>query len=444
MQATTEEKLDFKKILPIFVIVLVDLLGLTIIIPLLPVYAATFGADPFTIGLLVAAYPLLQLVGGPVLGGLSDRFGRKPVLVVSQIGTLIGFLILAFANALSLLFLSRLLDGFTGGNIVTAQAAITDSTTDRTRAQGLGMIGAAFGLGFVAGPIIASVSLALTNNNYQVPALIAAGFSLLSIILTSLWFEETLPADQRGQRNATGNLLGNIVRAVQSPQVGALLLLTFFQRLVFGGFEALLVLFNLSRVGLDAAGNGIVFAFVGVILVAVQGKFIGPWSRRFGEHRLIYAGLALVALGLILTALTPEVPVPWYSPETILESTNSIGEGQVEVSVPLPDATNGGWLGFIWLLVAMIPAAIGGGILSPSINSLITQRTTKSEIGGTLGVSTSLVSLANAITPLVGGLLFQQLGSTAPFLLGGIVMVLLCGISLRIVQPANTLEPVST
>ena len=441
MPETTEETLDFKQMLPIFVIVLVDLLGLTIIIPLLSVYAATFGADPFTIGLLVAAYPLMQLIGGPVLGGLSDRYGRKPVLIVSQIGTLIGFLMLAFANALPLLFLSRLLDGFTGGNIVTAQAAITDRTTERTRAQGLGLIGAAFGLGFIAGPLIASISLAATNNNYQVPALIAAGFSLLSILLTAFWFHETLPEEQRGQTKRSGNFVIIILQAVRSPKVGALLVLMFIQRLIFGGFESLLVLFNLSRVGLDAAGNGIVFAFVGVILVAVQGKFIGPWSRRFGEHRLIYAGLALVAVGLILTALTPEVPVPWYSPDTVLESANHTAE---TAAVPLPDAGHAGWFGLIWLMIAMIPAAIGGGILSPSINSLITQRTDKSEVGGMLGVSTSLVSLANAITPLIGGLIFQQLGASAPFLMGGVVMVLLFGLSLKLVQPERDSAVLST
>jgi DHA1 family tetracycline resistance protein-like MFS transporter len=223
--------------------------------------------------------------------------------------------------------------------------------------------------------------------------------------------------------------------------VGALLLLMFMQRLIFGGFEALLVLFNLSRVGLDAADNGIVFAFVGIILVVVQGRFIGPWCRRFGEHRLINAGLGLIAVGLILTALTPEVPVPWYSPETILETANMAGEASI--AVPLPDADHAGWLGFIWLLVAMIPAAIGGGIVRPSINSLITQRTDKHEVGGILGVSSSLVSLANAITPLVGGLIFQQLGSTAPFLIGGIIMAVLCGVSFKIVQPTNELTVLS-
>ena len=150
-----DEKLDFKRVLPIFVIVLVDLLGLTIIIPLLPLYATAFGANAFVIGLLGATYPLMQFIGAPILGRLSDQYGRKPVLVVSQIGTLIGFIVLGLANALPILFLSRIIDGLSGANIATAQAAISDVTNEKTRTQGLGLIGAAFGLGFIIGPIIA-------------------------------------------------------------------------------------------------------------------------------------------------------------------------------------------------------------------------------------------------------------------------------------------------
>src|SRR6185369_6653532 len=153
-------------------------------IPLLPLYATAFGANALMIGVIGAAYPLMQLIGAPILGSLSDRYGRKPVLIFSQIGTFIGFLLLGLANAIPLLIISRLIDGISGANIVTAQAAITDSTTPQTRAQGLGLIGAAFGLGFVLGPAIAGIALALTGNDYRVPAYIAAGFSLVSIFLT--------------------------------------------------------------------------------------------------------------------------------------------------------------------------------------------------------------------------------------------------------------------
>ena len=184
-ETQNSEKLDFKRILPVLVIVLVDLMGLSIIIPLLPLYAARFGSSPLIIGILQATYPMMQFLGAPILGRLSDRFGRKPVLVISQIGTLAGFILLGFANSLWLLFISRIIDGLSGANISTAQAAIADSTNEKTRTQGLGLVGAAFGVGFVLGPIIAFIVLAATGQNYQAVAFTAALFSLTSILLTS-------------------------------------------------------------------------------------------------------------------------------------------------------------------------------------------------------------------------------------------------------------------
>ena len=236
-----EDKLDFKKILPVFVIVLIDLLGLTIIIPLLPLYAASYGADAFVIGTLSAAYPLMQLFGAPILGRLSDRFGRRPVLLVSQLGTFTGFIILGLANSLALLFISRIIDGISGANIATAQAVITDSTTEKTRTQGLGLIGAAFGLGFIIGPIIAFVTLGLTNNNYALVAYVAAFFSFCSILLTYFWLEETLPPEKRGQgSNKPGIKLGDMFKALSRPRIGFLLILMFFYQFSFGGYEHLL------------------------------------------------------------------------------------------------------------------------------------------------------------------------------------------------------------
>ncbi len=424
------EKLDFKRILPIFVIILVDLLGLTIIIPLLPLYAASFGADPVLIGALGTAYPLMQFIGAPLLGGLSDRFGRKPILIVSQIGTFIGFLILGVANALPIIFLARIIDGLSGANVAAAQAALTDSTSEKTRAQGLGLLGAAFGLGFIIGPVIAFASLALGGNDYHVPAFVAAGFSLASILLTTFWFKETLPADKRNlvTQRKKGSMFGNIGHALRLPVVGLLLVLMFFQQLIFGGFENLIALFTLNRLGVNASGNAVIFVFVGIVLVMVQGYFIGKWSRRFGERKLIYAGLALLAVGLTLTAITPAQPVPWYSRSAIVEelTQNESAAADTELAIGIPEDGNNGWLGLVWILVAMIPAAIGGGILSPSINSLITKNVSQGEIGGTLGVSSALVSAANAITPIVGGTTFSVLGSTAPFLIGGVILGVLC------------------
>ncbi|MBE2221073.1 MAG: MFS transporter [Anaerolineae bacterium] len=444
-QPLAEDKLDFKRILPIFVIVLIDLLGLTIIIPLLPLYAASFGLNPAMIGLLGTAYPLMQFIGAPVLGRMSDRYGRKPILVISQIGTLSGFIMMAFATSGLVLFVSRLIDGISGANIATAQAAITDSTTEKTRTQGLGLIGAAFGLGFIIGPVIAYGALALSGNDYRAPALAAAFFSLLSILLTVVWFKETLPEEERGQDSEKPAFsVKSMITAVTHPTVGILLVLMFAQQLAFGGFEQLLALFTLSNLGFNASGNAILFVYIGIIVVAVQGYFIGKWSRRFGDRRLMYGGLALLTVGLLLMAFTPRQPTPNYSQAALqAELNSSTGDSSGEaattenISVDLPPDDNNGWIGVIWMLVAMIPLSVGGGILRPAINSLITKRVEHQEVGGMLGISTSFSSAANAIAPLLGGIIFQALGPRSPFLAGGILMAVLLLIAVRVIAPGR-------
>jgi MFS transporter, DHA1 family, tetracycline resistance protein len=430
--AGSNDKLDFKRILPVFVIVLIDLLGLTIIIPLMPLYATTFGANAALIGLLGAAYPAMQFIGAPMLGRLSDQFGRRPVLLVSQLGTLIGFLLLGFANTLWLLFLSRLIDGFSGANIATAQAAISDSTNERNRTQGLGLIGAAFGLGFVIGPVIAFVALSLSGNNYRVPAFVAAAFSAASIILTATWFKETHPVEKRGLGKSRSVFSFQAMRqALSHPAVGLLLVLIFAKQIAFGGFEQLVSLFTLNRLGLNASGNAVIFVFIGIIVVSIQAGFIGPWSRRFGDRRLVYGGLGLLAAGLILTSLTPRHPVPWYSHQVMQQELSArdfrTHETPVTRDIPidLPSDEDRGWLGLVWILVAMVPTAIGGGILQPSINSLITKRVEPGEVGGMLGISAAFLSGANAFAPLIGGAFFQTFGAPAPFLFGGLLMAAL-------------------
>jgi DHA1 family tetracycline resistance protein-like MFS transporter len=429
--AENEEKLDYRKILPVFIIILIDLLGLTIIIPLLPLYAVSFGASPAIIGLVGAAYPVMQFVGSPFLGRLSDRYGRKPILIISQIGTLLGFLVLGLANSLWLLFISRIIDGISGANISTAQAVISDSTTEKTRTQGLGLLGAAFGIGFIIGPVIAFLSLAASGNNYHVPAFVAAGFSLLSILATIFFLKETLPEDQRGKSQKAEISFKSMINALRKPIIGFLLILMFFYQLAFGGFEQLLSLFTLNRLGLDASGNSILFVFVGIIVVMVQGYFIGKWSRKFGDKWLIRMGLIVLAAGLVISGLTPKQTVPWYSKAALEQelsgSRTMPGETPPtqNLNVTLPEDSNPGWLGIIWLMVAMIPAAVGGGVLQPSINSMLTRTVKPGEVGGILGISAAMLSGANSFAPVIGGGIFQALGPSYPFLLGGFLLVIL-------------------
>ncbi len=445
-QENTTEKLDFKRILPILVIVLVDLMGLSIIIPLLPLYAARFGASPLTIGILQASYPFMQFIGAPVLGRLSDRFGRKPILIISQMGTFLGFILLGFANTLPLLFISRIIDGLSGANISTAQAAISDSTTEKTRTQGLGLIGAAFGVGFILGPIVAFIVLAVSNQNYQAVAFTAAAFSLLSILLTTFWFHETLEKDVEGSASRRKSFtLSAMWEALNRQTIGFLLILMFFYQIAFGGYEQLFSLFTLNRLGMDARDTSGLFVLAGLFIVVVQGGFVGRWSKKYGDRWLVLLGLSTLAIGLILTSLTPSVPVPWYnkaSVEASIAGSNSASSLQ-NIHVALPSDNHNGWLGGIWLLIASFPAALGGGVLMPAINSLITKAANKNEVGGMLGVSSAFYSAANAIAPLFYGSLFQWLGSTAPFLLGGLILATLWIFAPRIVaqkqaKPAET------
>ncbi len=210
-----------------------------------------------------------------------------------------------------------------------------------------------------------------------------------------------------------------------------------------------MALFTLNRLGLNASGNAIVFVFVGVIVVAVQGGFIGPWSRRFGDRRLVYVGLAPLALGLSLTALTPRQPMPSYSREKIGRRAEPPAAISARTRTP-PRAAwqsrscririRAGWVSSgCWS--AMIPASIGGGILQPSINSLITKRIERDEVGGMLGISAAFLSGANAIAPLLGGAVFQAFGSTAPFLLGGLLMAVLLLFAVRGIQPGREEAP---
>ncbi len=432
--AESQTPLDTRRVLPIFLLVFVDILGLTVILPLLHLYAAAYGAEPLHIALVIAAFPLAQLIGVPVMGALSDRYGRKPLLLISQATTCVSFIMLGLATSLELVILSRLVDGLFGANLSTAQAALSDITDETNRTRGLGITGAAFGLGFIFGPVIALIALELSNS-LAVPAFTAAIYSFVSILVTAFLFKETHPPAKRGRGERLWLSPAIVLRYLQQPALG-LLLLMFAQQFIFFGYESLLGLFTLTRLGFLGRGNALLFLVIGLILVTVQLRLIGRLSAKLGDRRLATLALGLLALGLLLTATTPERPHPFYLRELVardlLQAQRSASEALIgDLGIDLPANENRGLGGLGWLLVAIIPVSIGAGLIRPALNSLITQRVSAGEFGRALGVSSALVSAANASAPLIAGLIFQRYGAGAPFLLGGLVLAALCAVSAR-------------
>jgi MFS transporter, DHA1 family, tetracycline resistance protein len=390
------------RLINIFIVVFVDLLGFSLILPLLPYYAQKFGASPAVIGLLTASYAAASLIGAPLMGRLSDRFGRRLILLLSVGGTCAGFLLLAFAEpighslaslaastainvfVLSVLFLSRSVDGLTGGNITVAQAYISDITDEKNRAKGLGLIGAAFGLGFIIGPAVGGL---LSQYGYSVPALVAAGLSFLNLISIFFFLPESLTEERRQamqMRKRPPFTLKALVVAINRPKVGPLLHVRFFFALAFSMFQSIFSLYAAYKLHLTSQTTGYVLAYVGVLSVIVQGVGVGLVTKRFRENAIIITSMWLMVFGLAGWALTPSLPV---------------------------------------LLVVMLPLSMGGGMLNTVINSAITKAVSREEIGGTLGISTSLESVSRVIAPSAGGFLLQNLGAWAPGLVSAALML---------------------
>jgi len=414
--------LDYRRLIPILVIVLVDVMGLTILMPILPYYVLAFDASPFVIGLLISTYPVMQLIFVPILGSLSDRVGRKPVLAVAQVGTFISLLILGFAHTLWLVFFSQIIDGITGANLATVRSAMADSTSPQNRAKGLGLIGAVFGIGFLLGPVLSGVALRLSGNNYSAPAFAAAGFAFVSIILTTFVFKETLPPKKRSSQPVERKSFGQMIKALHDPNLGILMTLIFNLRFQFGIFTAVFAPFMLSRLGLDSFGTAIIFILFGLVSVVVQGGLIGRLSQQFGERQLVLAGMVLYALGFFLMGFTPEQTVPWYSRDVVIEelsqTTGTAPEAQLAL---LPEDGGNGVTGLFLMIAFLAPVPIGYALLQPSLNSLVTKRVEPQNVGQALGVGAAFMSAGTVLGPIIGGFLFTMVGAAAPFIINGVI-----------------------
>jgi len=357
----------------IFTTVFIDLVGFGIVIPVLPFYAegTTFNATPRTVGLLFASYSIMQLIFSPVLGGLSDRFGRRPVLFISIIGTGIGFLILGLANTLALLFIGRILDGITGGNISTAQAYIADITTKENRAKGMGLIGAAFGLGFIFGPAIGGI---LSRWGIHVPFFFAAGLCFANALLLYFTLPETVTPDHPARVYATrGRGISQLIRSLKQPRLAFVLVIYFMFVVAFSIMTTSFSLYVMFRFGYDAQHTGYIFAYVGLISVIVQGGLIGRLVKRFGELPLVVFGALCFSLSLFA--------VPYVGPAA------------------------GGLAG---LLIGGGVFALGNSLATPALTSLASKSVGESEQGTVLGVTQSVASLARAVGPSLAAVLINS------------------------------------
>ena len=434
----TEERLEFRVALPLFLIVMIDAFSVTVILPLLPYYATAFGMEIYSLGILLATSPVLELLSSPMYRVVSKKLGRRPVLIVSQLGTFLGFLLLGAASTVWMLFLARVIDGIASGNNSIGRRLVRDSLTPDTRTHGLGLVEAAYSLGFLAGPLVGLITLALTNDNYRMIPYIAALISLLAVVLSAILAQETLPPERRKSSGLSAREKLNAKTApLRNPIVIFLLgifLLVQFSYIGFIEFYGLLVL---SRLGMNALTTAALWIFGGVLVIIVDGVIVGKFSRLFNNRWLVLVGLGMLATGLIFAATTPEVPVQWYSRSEIIEELSMddslLGELAVGTYVPLnlPPEGTAGWLGFGWFLLALILIMIGGSMLIPAIKSMLISDHTDYGVSGVLAISSILYKLAFILVPLVLGFAIWRFGFTAPFLVEGLIFVFLLVFAFR-------------
>jgi MFS family permease len=371
----------------IFFTVFLDLVGFGIVLPLLPFYATDLGATPLVVGLIISSYSAMQFLFAPVWGALSDRHGRRPLLILGLFGSAVSYIVFGLAHSIAVLLFSRVIAGIMGANIPVAQAYIADTTTVEKRARGMGLIGAAFGLGFIFGPAIGGF---LSRWGYGVPGFVAAGLSFLAAGSAMFLLPESLPLERRTETTGHGGLdaFGARFRAagrilgearLRDPIIGF-----FLGTMGFAGFTTTFPLFLDDPLGLDAVHAGAMFAFVGLISAAMQGGAIGPLVERHGEKSIAAIGGLLLGLALAVMGWARTTPVT---------------------------------------VVMLAPVGLGWGMMAPSIQSLVSRRAHAREQGEVLGVNQSASAVARMIGPVAAGAAYGVVGPGLGFLAGGLLIL---------------------
>jgi MFS transporter, DHA1 family, tetracycline resistance protein len=384
-----------KRLLIIFLIQITEVLGFSLILPFLPFYAQSYGASPFTIGLILTSFSLFQFISSPILGKLSDSYGRRPLLLLSQLSTAISFVVLGLSNALWMIFLSRAIDGILGSNFTIAQAYISDITSIKDRSKAFGLSGAAFGIGFLIGPALGGY---LSQFGYAVPAFLAAGIAGVSILLTYFYLPETVTKTTRKFSFKEIKILdpAPFKKYLFAEKTGSDLWQYFLYLLAHSIWTTSFAVYGSIKLGMDARMTGYILAYIGLISIILRMKIIPKLVDIWPEEKLIFAGMISIIVGLVSAPFFNTLP-PFF--------------------------------------VLMTFFSFGTGITRPLLTGAISRKTSEKEQGAVMGVASSLGSLSQIIGPMVGGILLTTKYPESMMLVSAGTMFI--GLIIFLKQPAQ-------
>ncbi len=394
LEMTEQKKLRFSSGSVIFMTMFIDASGFGMIIPLLPFYAETFQAGSTALGILLASFSIMQFLFSPILGRISDSIGRKPVLMLSILTSMASFLIFAFANSFWMLLGSRIISGLATETAV-AQAYIADTTSGKERASGMGRVGAAHGAGFIIGPAIGGF---LSVYGFWAPGLVAASLTLLNLVFVLFFLPESLArkdSTMQVQSIQKSSFLKRLVDAVAKPLIGAVLVIYFIVFLAFSAVPVIVPLLGIAYFGFGSVEMSYVFIYIGSVQIVLQGLVIGRLTKKVGEGKLIGFGPLLMMSGVLLMPLFPSLVI---------------------------------------FLVSLTMIASGSGVMRTVVPSFISKITAANEQGGTLGLASSVSSIATVPGPLIGGSLFEFAGLTTPFLGSAAMLIVAFVLGCRVFQ----------